>query len=494
MLFTGLETWDPKPFRRVLERAGYTQAGLVGAGVDGVAYQGRSKARFLAMLPRGRAMSLLTRLFLLDEAVPAEEIMPLLGLETRTLMDLGLLYGESGGLRSAVQLTPVGDGWFAGDFLRRHAEAPEDYVMGLSPVTRLLASVTPMGMGGGGKALELGCGAGWLSLELRRKGRWTVTSTDLCGRALELGRFNEKLAGLSGIEWLRGSWFEPLGDRKFDLITCNPPYVQSPGGGLTYRETAAGEENPCAVLLRGAVEHLNPGGLCCVMLNWSHATLETWPELPLSWAPAEGMRRWLFQGQCQSPAEYAWRWIEHDPAFAEGGAAEELARWLAHYQKNGIRALSSGFMIVQRCGEIDGGSWTRTDSRAANELTTLAGAEILRMFANETWLRGGPGEAELLDRVFEVPDGIEAVMDTVLGGNGWGRKSIRVSSPGRLTYDGEVDENLLRLLELLRSGQPARVMVDELRARPEFAGVSGLESQIAGLVRELVRFALVALD
>lgn len=492
MLFHGLESWDARPFRRVLERAGYTQAGLTAAGVEGVAYQGRARARFRALLPPGRAMSLLTRLFLLDEAVPAEEIMPLLGLETRTLMDLGLLYADAGGLRSAVQLTPVGDGWFAGDFLRRHAEAPEDYVMGLSPVTRLLASVTPMG--GAGQALELGCGAGWLSLELRRKGRWTVTAADLCGRALELGRFNEKLAGLSGIEWVRGSWFEPLGDRKFDLIACNPPYVQSPGGGLTYRETAPGAENPCAVLLREAVAHLNPGGFCCLMLNWSHATLESWPELPLSWAPAEGTRRWLFQGQCQAPADYAWRWIEHDPAFAQGGAAEELDRWLAHYQKNGVRALSSGFMIVQRCGGSDGPGWTRTDSRAANELTTLAGAEIVRMFANETWLRTGPGEAELLARVFDVPGGIEAVVETDLADVGWRRKSIRVSSPGKLTYDGAVDENLLRLLELLRSGRPAQAMVDELRARPEFAGVSGLESQIAGLVRELVRYALVGLD
>ena len=42
-------------------------------------------------------------------------------------------------------------------------------------------------------------------------------------------------------ELLDGSLYEPVGDRLFDLITTNPPYVMSPprsgDARLAYRET-----------------------------------------------------------------------------------------------------------------------------------------------------------------------------------------------------------------------------------------------------------------
>jgi hypothetical protein len=50
----------------------------------------------------------------------------------------------------------------------------------------------------------------------------------------------------------------------------------------------------------------------------------------------------------------------------------------------------------------------------------------------------------------------------------------------------------MRLLEILRKGGAPRKMIEELRARPEFADKPGLESQIIGLTRELARFALIA--
>ena len=486
-MLNDLETWDPMPLRRALQRSGYTQQGLVAAGLDGVPYQGRSGVGFQARLPPGSPLAVMARLFLLDEAVPLPEVAAVLGLEVNPLLALGLLQLTEGLVRSRLQLTPLADGWFAGDFLRRHAEAPADYVMGFSPVTQLLTSLTPRLLSG--SALELGCGAAWLALHLRRGGL-AVTGTDICRRGLEIARFNERLAGLSGIEWLEGSWFDPVGDRQFDLIVCNPPYVQSPGGDLTYRETAPGEENPCAALLRQAVSRLKPGGFCCMVLNWSHATAEDWTEAPLSWAPAEGTQRFLFQARIQSPADYAWQWIKHDPAFPGAAeAAAEVDRWLAHFRARGIRAVSSGFIILRR---VDSGeSWTRTESRASTGIHPEAGEEIRRLFDNESWLRTAPDEATLLDSLYQVPDGISAVMNTTLGNAGWQNLSIRLTSPGRVAYDGPVDENLLRLLEMIRAGQPPRAMVEELRAKPEFAGITVLESQIAGLTRELVRYALI---
>jgi len=482
------ENWDPQPLRRVLERGGFTQRGLLALGLEGVPCKGRAGGCMRASLPPGSPISVLARLFMLDEEVSADELLPVFGSELGPLTELGLLRVTGGAVRSALQITPLAEGWFASDFLRLHGEAPEDFVMGLSPVTRMLTSLTPRWQGA--RMLELGCGAAWLALDLRRAGL-AVTATDFSHRALEIAGFNARLNRIEGVEWLQGSWFEPVAGREFDVISCNPPYVQSPGSTLTYRDSAPGAENPCAHILRHAAGHLAPGGIACVVINWSHATPDSWRDAPLAWTPAAGVRRWLFQSKCHGPAEYAWRWIEHDPLFETTAAARaELDRWVAHFRQNGIRAVSSGFMIVQRCEP--GAEWTRTDSRDSGEISPDCGEEILRLFANESWLRTTPSDDEVLDASFLVPDGIRAEIGTKLGNAGWQDRAIRLSSPGRLTYDGQVDENLMRLLEILRKGGTPRKMVAELRAHPEFAAKPNLEPQIAGLVRELARYALIS--
>lgn len=489
-MFCDLETWDPLPLRRVLQRNGFTQKGLVEMGLEGVAFKGRASGCLKAALPPNTRMNALARLFMLGEAIPVEGALELFGSDLGGLNNVGLIKIIDGAVCSTLQLTPLAEGWFGSDFLRMHQDAPEDFVMGLSPVTRMLTYLTPRWKGA--EMLELGCGAGWLSLDLRRAGL-DVTATDFSNRALEIARFNARINQISGVEWLEGSWFEPLAGRKFDVISCNPPYVQSPGSVLAYRETAPGAENPCAHILRHVSDHLQPGGIACVVLNWSHPDPDSWRDAPLAWAPEQGLRRWLFQSKCHGPAEYAWRWIDHDSAFESSAAAHsELDRWVSHFQSSGIGAISSGIMFVQRC-EM-GEEWTRTDSRASGELTPACGAEVRRLFANESWLRTQPTEAQILGNSYLVPDGIRTEISTQLGKSGWQDRTIRLTSPGRLCYDGQVDENLMRLLEILRKGGTPRTMLAELRSRPEFAENPTLDSKIAELVRELARFSLIGLE
>lgn len=486
-MFHSLDSWDPAPLRRIFERSAYTQASLKQLGLGGTAFQGRAAALFRESLPPGSPLKALARLFLLGDTVAVADLLGSIGVELGPLADLGLITLAAGQVRSKVNLIPYGEGWFASDFMRQHAEAPADYVMGLSPVTRLLASLSPKQRAS--SVLELGCGAGWLSMQMCRTGI-RATGTDISPRAIALARFNEKLAGLSGIEWKQGSWFEPLAGRRFDLICCNPPYVQSPGGPLTFRETAPGAELPCAHVLHHAAEHLNPGGIACVLLNWSHCGSGDWSQAPLEWTPAAGVRRWLFQFDSQSPVDYSWMWIRPDPRFPDvASASAEMDRWLAHHAAAGTTSISSGFMVLQRCEP--GREWTRTDSRITGEITPNANEEVMRIFANETWLQSEPTDADLLGTRYLVPGGIHAEISTDLGDHGWQERTIRLTSPGKLCYDGQIDENLMRLLELCRKDQRPADMVAELRARPQFKDIADLDARIAALTRELIRYALI---
>ena len=114
-----------------------------------------------------------------------------------------------------------------------------------------------------GCVLELGTGSGIVALMLASLGA-TVTATDLNPHAVALARSNAREQDLT-IEFLQGHLFEPVGDRRFDAIVCNPPYLP-PGGDYDDRWLAlAVEGGPSGIeftqrLLVDAPRNLHPGG------------------------------------------------------------------------------------------------------------------------------------------------------------------------------------------------------------------------------------------
>ncbi|MEK7954176.1 methyltransferase [Luteolibacter sp. Y139] len=440
------------------------------------------RAALLGRAPAGSTIHTLIRLFTLGDSVEPAEAMIALGEAASGLLEIGFLKASDGKVRSLYQISPVGDTWVACDFNHRQGEDADEFVMGVGPSSLLLASLTPLVKG---RVLELACGIGWLAGALARKG-CEVTGTDLNPRALEFARFSARLAGAEAIDFRHGDGFSPVAGETFDLIVSNPPYVQSPGGGMIFKEAPAGD-SVCARLLRALPQHLSPGGIAVVLINWTHANDDDWTEAPLSWVPAEGMRRWLFQSDCSSPADYAWKWISGDLHFQDEQAAEqEIQRWLRHYQEIGARRVSGGFMVLQKCEP--GEEWTRTESRAAESIGSNAGNDVLRVLASENWLQAGH---DVLHSRYEVPAGIVAEARMSLGDAGWVRDTIRLTSPARLSYDGQIDENILRLLAVVHAGGTPADMVAEIRTRPQFAAVPDLPERIAELVRELVSHGML---
>jgi release factor glutamine methyltransferase len=75
--------------------------------------------------------------------------------------------------------------------------------------------------------LDLGTGCGAIAVTLAcERPDLAVVATDASAGALEVARANALALGCAPrVELLRGEWFEPLGERRFDLIASNPPYV-----------------------------------------------------------------------------------------------------------------------------------------------------------------------------------------------------------------------------------------------------------------------------
>ncbi len=483
--FPGLARWDPEPFRIRLRRGGFVREGLEILGLPEHWLRSKiSRAALLGRCKQGSPVETLVRLFTLGDRVEGKAVLEVLGDSALPLLEMGFLRAGEGSFESLYQICPVGDSWIACDFLSRQATGEADQTMGLGPSTLLLASLTPP-LEKGRRVLELASGIGWLAQQLAAAGHHVVAS-DLNPRALALGQFTRVLSGSPHVDYRHGDGLAPVQGETFDLILANPPYVQSPGSDLIYREAPA-DDPICARLLREIPQHLNPGGIAVVLLNWGHGSPDDWSELPLSWLPGPGLRRWLFQTDCSSPADYAWKWIEGDIRFGTSDAAvPEMQRWLDHYARTGIACISGGFMVLEKCAP--GQEWTRCDSRSAGSLSPTAGAEVLRVLRAETALRKTPC---LLETVYTVPAGLHAEAAMTLGSGGWQRQTIRLTSPGRLAYDGQIDENILRLLELAQAGKPPAAMLAEIRTNPAFATIEDLESRIAALVEDLVRHGIL---
>jgi len=90
-------------------------------------------------------------------------------------------------------------------------------------VDQLLEYLTPIETA---QILELGTGCGAIALAVKRQRPNTrVVAVDSSEAALRVAIRNGSQLGLE-VEWLLSNWFQAVGDRRFDFVLSNPPYVE----------------------------------------------------------------------------------------------------------------------------------------------------------------------------------------------------------------------------------------------------------------------------
>ncbi|MDO4699053.1 MAG: peptide chain release factor N(5)-glutamine methyltransferase [Pasteurellaceae bacterium] len=75
--------------------------------------------------------------------------------------------------------------------------------------------------------LDLGTGTGAIALALASElgERAEIIGVDKLPEAVALAEQNRQKLGLNNVQFLQSDWFSALGDRQFDLIVSNPPYI-----------------------------------------------------------------------------------------------------------------------------------------------------------------------------------------------------------------------------------------------------------------------------
>lgn len=384
----------------------------------------------------------LARLFVLGQPVQSAS----LPVAAETLAARGLVDIEGATVRARVRLTPVGGLLVAHDA----PSADPDVVTGVSAASRTLATLTvrrPVD-----RALDLGTGSGVQALLTARHAR-SVIATDLNARALELARIGSELNELP-LDLRSGSLFEPVAGERFDLIVANPPFVLSPDHDFVFRDSGMPGDTICREVVRGAAEHLQPGGHATVLCNWICRPGEPPLEAIAPWVEGLPCDALLLTHGAVDPLRYAARWNE--PVRGDGDRyTAAVNRWLDYYESNDVAAIGIGAVILR--GREEPG-WTRGFS-APRPAFGSASDHILRLFAAADLL-DQEGERGLLDERFSLVPG-HRLEQTLRYLDEYAVTDVTMTLAEGVGLTGQIDPEAVPMLFALTPDRPARAAAED---------------------------------
>lgn len=475
---------DAKRLRTDLSSADYTVDAvldLIGdVGQEGLG-RNMTVPADVALGDRTDPLTSLIRLFLLQQDVPAAYLAGSVDLDS--LAAAGLVSIDGATLRALVDIRPYGSpddgasGWIVSDLTpgldQNMSPTRPDYVLGVSPASTTLAQITartPVA-----SALDLGTGCGVQSLHLLQHAD-RVVATDVNPRALDLARLTAELNEAT-VDLREGSLYEPVAGERFDLIVSNPPFVMSPPSAeadtLTYREANFEGDRLVETLVRGAADHLNPGGSLQLLTNWAILD-EPWEDRLRAWVP-DGCDAWFIERERLDIYSYIEMWLTDAGLAGTARWRPAYDEWLAYFDRLGIRAVGMGWVQITRSDraepELTFESWPHAVAQPVGaafagraDSVDAATMPIERLLASRPRLIdveqetiGAPGAADPTHIVFRQRVGLLRAIkaDTALA-------AVLGALDGDLTV-GQVLAAVAQVLEA-DPADLAAAMVPELRA------------------------------
>ena len=416
------------------------------------------------------------RLLIFADAITFDEAQSAFGLDLLTAMIADGLVNRLSDqtLVSPFRLHLIQDQYILCDDLVHGADA----VMGPGETT--LSLVKAAEQEGLGRILDLGCGAGGVSIALAHAAD-SIVATDINPRALAFGRINAAINGANNIEFRLGDLYQPVSGEKFDLILSQPPFIPMPQGSkpATYLFGGPrGDELPMQVLA-DTTARLADGGSAILLIHFPQIAQETIPNRVRAAirTPAADLLILQFPPIDLNLFAFAYSSISL-PDYGEG-FRHEVTTWLDHFRRTGIAAILPCFAVIRKRGRRKG--WTRLALPALGTPTPISIDQLFRRFDLLAL-----DDAGLLGAALRLrPDAILNAQQPLATK---GETEIRIEFTGaEMNRPAELNREMVQLLQILNRSSNVDRAVQSCRQKfPDWS-----RKEILEIVRESLGLGLL---
>lgn len=414
-------------------------------------------------------------LFVLQGSLEARDLGRLFDPEVQgALVRAGILERRGAQVRARASLYPVGPRLVFSDHAwTEDGSVPRDQVMYVGTDSRWLARATvrrPVEA-----ALDLCCGSGVHAL-LAAAHAARATAVDINARAVACTAFNARAMGLGNLEALQGDLYAPVGDRRFGLITANPPFVPAPAQVVDYRDGGPGGEDVQRRIVEGLPLHLAPGGMAQIVTELGERDGEPLEARLRQWLGGAPMDIHILRLRIHPAQVYA---IGHADGDDSAAFLASVGLWHANLRAQGYDRVVSVLLAFQWSDD----PWTRVDEALAP--VRDAGGEVEALFAAQRLVRDPSFRARLKGGRIALAGPVALLEARALGAR------IPPTTQARLAAQAMPVEHLLAPLEkeLLERMDPEAAVGDLLAAAasagvPEAAALDALVALVRkGLAR-----------
>ena len=460
-----LKVADPSDYQRiraVLAKLDYTDQGV--CGLLGIENMSRLReARLPALLWRtrgGTPLETLVRLFVLgqpaDVAAVQRAVAPMSVDEWK---EIGLIDVTASSAVAFFQLRCYQDLVFAYDFTRRgRGGLRQDYVMGVSPSSLILAGMTVRHKKNA-STLDLGSGCGIQAI-LAAPHSERVVGVDCNPRAIAVARFNANLNGITNVVFHEGDMFEPVKRETFDLIVSNPPFIISPENRHFFLNSGLEGDEICRRIVKEAPQFLQEGGYCILNANWAVIDKEDWRARLAGWFEGTGCDGLVFVQDTRKLDEYAAGLIEvgNDE---EAEVMRTFDKWMDYYAKLQLTGIGQGVIVMRRASGRT--NWFAAESAPATTAYSV-GDDIARLVKMRTFLHSLPAERDLLNAHLKLATNVKLDQVCEATNGAWLPVSGCVRRIGGIQFSGALDGPSAAALAQWDGTRPLKDLLRELAA------------------------------
>jgi SAM-dependent methyltransferase len=475
------DTEQCRRIREVFAAANYTDAAIVKLVGSPPTMFGVPKLHWLLRRTSGGTpLETLIRLFILGQPVSSDAArVAIAPMAVDEWIETGLLAPQGAEVKAELQMRCFQDMILAYDFARgSEGGLRPDFVMGASPSSLFLASLTVRQKNRA--ALDLGCGCG-IQAFLAAAHSERVVATDLSPRAIAVTRFNAQFNGISNVECLQGDMFTPVEGRTFDLIVSNPPYVISPDQVHLFLNPGAEGDAVCRRLTIEAPRYLSEGGFCIFNANWEVTGSQNWRERPTEWLRGSGCDAWVLHQYTRTPSEYAELFI--DTGYMDAtDCSRHFDRWLEYYAARGIAGIAGGNIIMRR--RSGGKNWVRLDEMPRN-VSASNGADVLQLFQLRDFLEKTSRDEDFLQVRFKLAPEVRLERAYEASQGEWRRVAGRISRTSGFHYSAELDDPSAAILAHCDGKHTVSELLEEVAALRKVE-VNAISTMALGIFRRMV--------